>query len=189
MTLPYSRAMEREADDIGMRIMSRACFDPGAGPRVMRMFQHYEDRAKQLAEEAAAAAAAASSSSSSSLSNATKATKWREQDALRIAEDTKELNDTVMAYLSTHPLNNERVEAMRAGMSRSLVGTCPLNPHSYITRRHRLHSTPFQRHLSLPTTDRIHHHIYIVYWYTTNVRTYEPPRVYLNRLSAHSLSN
>lgn len=84
VSLPYSRAMEREADDLGMRILSRACFDPAAGPRVMRMFQHYETRVKQLAEaeaEAAAAAAAASSSSSPS-----KAAKWRKRDALRIAQ-------------------------------------------------------------------------------------------------------
>ena len=37
------------------------------------------------------------------------------------AKDAKDLNDTVMSYLSTHPLNKERVDAMRAGMSKSLA--------------------------------------------------------------------
>jgi Peptidase family M48 len=32
LDLPNSRAQEREADLIGLRLMSRACYDPGAAP-------------------------------------------------------------------------------------------------------------------------------------------------------------
>ncbi|KAJ7512983.1 peptidase family M48-domain-containing protein [Mycena galericulata] len=33
-SLPHSRALETEADIIGLKLMSRACYDPGAAPRV-----------------------------------------------------------------------------------------------------------------------------------------------------------
>ncbi|KAJ7255792.1 peptidase family M48-domain-containing protein [Mycena haematopus] len=32
-SLPHSRALETEADKVGLRLMSRACYDPGAAPR------------------------------------------------------------------------------------------------------------------------------------------------------------
>ena len=92
VSLPYSRTMEHEADDLGMRIMSRACFDPGAGPRVMRMFQHYEDRAKQLATNEAAAGEAPADDDEAVNQNPRRRhinasfQKWKEKDARRVAE-------------------------------------------------------------------------------------------------------
>ncbi|KAJ6489946.1 peptidase family M48-domain-containing protein [Mycena sanguinolenta] len=32
-SLPHSRALETEADKVGLKLMSRACYDPGAAPR------------------------------------------------------------------------------------------------------------------------------------------------------------
>ncbi|KAJ7445195.1 peptidase family M48-domain-containing protein, partial [Mycena galericulata] len=37
-SLPHSRALETEADIIGLKLMSRACYDPGAAPRLVSLF-------------------------------------------------------------------------------------------------------------------------------------------------------
>ncbi|KAJ6570818.1 peptidase family M48-domain-containing protein [Mycena vulgaris] len=41
-SLPHSRALETEADIIGLKLMSRACYDPGAAPRVFETFKNLE---------------------------------------------------------------------------------------------------------------------------------------------------
>ena len=103
VSLPYSRAMEHEADDIGMRIMSRACFDPGAGPRLMHMLETHETHMKQLALDATAA-----------------------------GKEAHTLDDTVFRGLRTHPLNEERVRAMEQGMSAAVVTLENTNCGEYI---------------------------------------------------------
>ncbi len=40
MDLPYSRKLEREADVVGLRLMTDACYDPAESPR---MFQRLAD--------------------------------------------------------------------------------------------------------------------------------------------------
>jgi predicted Zn-dependent protease len=35
LELPYSRICENEADEIGLQLMARACFDPRAGPKAL----------------------------------------------------------------------------------------------------------------------------------------------------------
>ena len=37
LELPFSRECELEADAVGLRIMSRACFEPSAAPRARRL--------------------------------------------------------------------------------------------------------------------------------------------------------
>ncbi|KAJ7785239.1 peptidase family M48-domain-containing protein [Mycena maculata] len=41
-SLPHSRALETEADMIGLKLMSRACYDPGAAPRVFEDLKKLE---------------------------------------------------------------------------------------------------------------------------------------------------
>ena len=39
----HSRKRELEADEVGLMIAAKACFDPKAGPRIWDRFQHLED--------------------------------------------------------------------------------------------------------------------------------------------------
>ncbi|KAJ7185245.1 peptidase family M48-domain-containing protein [Mycena filopes] len=41
-SLPHSRALEREADIVGLKLMSRACYDPGAAPRVFESLKQLQ---------------------------------------------------------------------------------------------------------------------------------------------------
>ncbi|KAJ7602874.1 peptidase family M48-domain-containing protein, partial [Mycena rosella] len=41
-SLPHSRALETEADTVGLKLISRACYDPGAAPRVFQDLQKLE---------------------------------------------------------------------------------------------------------------------------------------------------
>ncbi|KAF7325692.1 Peptidase-M48 domain-containing protein [Mycena kentingensis (nom. inval.)] len=41
-TLPHSRALEHEADTVGLKLMSRACYDPAAAPRVFANLGQFE---------------------------------------------------------------------------------------------------------------------------------------------------
>ncbi|KAJ7445062.1 peptidase family M48-domain-containing protein [Mycena latifolia] len=41
-SLPHSRALETEADIVGIRLMSRACYDPGAAPRMFEDLKKLE---------------------------------------------------------------------------------------------------------------------------------------------------
>lgn len=116
VSLPFSRTMEYEADAIGQRIMSRACFDPAAGPRVMLMFERYAERMREMALQRTLAAEAAAGSEGGGGSGT-----WKRREAHRIEQEEKELEDTVTRYLSTHPLNNDRVVAMRATMATNLA--------------------------------------------------------------------
>lgn len=45
LQLPASRTMEREADQVGLIIMSRACFDPGEAVHLWERMSQYEQRA------------------------------------------------------------------------------------------------------------------------------------------------
>ncbi|KAJ7104403.1 peptidase family M48-domain-containing protein [Mycena belliarum] len=40
--LPHSRALETEADLMGIKLMARACYDPGAAPRRGRVFEAFK---------------------------------------------------------------------------------------------------------------------------------------------------
>ncbi|KAJ7143141.1 peptidase family M48-domain-containing protein [Mycena crocata] len=42
LSLPHSRALETEADMVGLKLMSRACYDPGAAPRVFEDLKKLE---------------------------------------------------------------------------------------------------------------------------------------------------
>ncbi|KAJ7064784.1 peptidase family M48-domain-containing protein [Mycena amicta] len=42
--LPHSRALETEADIVGLKLMSRACYDPAAAPRIFENMQKLESR-------------------------------------------------------------------------------------------------------------------------------------------------
>ncbi|KAJ7796956.1 peptidase family M48-domain-containing protein [Mycena olivaceomarginata] len=41
-SLPHSRALETEADTVGLKLMSRACYDPAAAPRVFEDMSRLE---------------------------------------------------------------------------------------------------------------------------------------------------
>lgn len=43
--LPYSRALEREADHIGLMLMAQACYDPHASPRMFKQLEKASDGA------------------------------------------------------------------------------------------------------------------------------------------------
>ncbi|KAJ7126345.1 peptidase family M48-domain-containing protein [Mycena epipterygia] len=43
-SLPHSRALETEADIVGLKLMSRACYDPGAAPRMFQDLQKLDNR-------------------------------------------------------------------------------------------------------------------------------------------------
>ncbi|KAK7044376.1 peptidase family M48-domain-containing protein [Favolaschia claudopus] len=42
-SLPHSRALETEADIVGLKLMSRACYDPGAAPRFFEDMSRLEE--------------------------------------------------------------------------------------------------------------------------------------------------
>ncbi|KAL0948029.1 hypothetical protein HGRIS_010654 [Hohenbuehelia grisea] len=48
LELPNSRTQEKEADVIGLRLMSKACYDPTAAPRVFRRLAELENRGRQF---------------------------------------------------------------------------------------------------------------------------------------------
>ncbi|KAJ7126342.1 peptidase family M48-domain-containing protein [Mycena epipterygia] len=41
-SFPHSRALETEADIVGLKLMSRACYDPGAAPRMFETLRKFE---------------------------------------------------------------------------------------------------------------------------------------------------
>ncbi|KAI0704359.1 peptidase family M48-domain-containing protein [Cytidiella melzeri] len=44
LQLPHSRAVEFEADEIGLRLMSKACYDPGAAPKLQERLGKYAEK-------------------------------------------------------------------------------------------------------------------------------------------------
>ena len=94
VTLPYSRAMEYEADEIGMRLLTGACFDPNAGPRMMKTLEAFSDEYRRMTEEKDGSRGTDGSVS-----------------MMRTDDETQ--RKEVERYLSTHPLNEERIAAMR----------------------------------------------------------------------------
>jgi Zn-dependent protease with chaperone function len=49
LELPFSRAMESEADKVGLLLMARACFDPAQGPRLFEALAEAEAYAHERA--------------------------------------------------------------------------------------------------------------------------------------------
>ena len=92
--LPYSRAMEYEADEIGMRLLTGACFDPNAGPRMMKTLETFSDEYRRMTEEK-------------------DGSRGMDGSVSMMRTDDETQRKEVERYLSTHPLNEERIEAMR----------------------------------------------------------------------------
>ena len=99
VSLPYSRTMEYEADEIGMRLLAGACFDPDAGPRMMSTLEAFASEERRRLTERESATMRDGSASSSSV--------------MRVNGDDDERRKEMERYLSTHPLNEERIAAMR----------------------------------------------------------------------------
>lgn len=102
VSLPYSRTMEYEADEIGMRLLAGACFDPDAGPRMMSTLEAFAvEQRRRLAER----------ESSSTRDGSETAGNGRRR--MRLNGDDERARKEMERYLSTHPLNEERIAAMR----------------------------------------------------------------------------
>lgn len=101
--LPYSRTMEYEADEIGMSLLAGACFDPDAGPRMMSTLEAFASEERRRLTERESATMRDGSASSS---------------VMRVNGDDDERRKEMERYLSTHPLNEERIAAMRERMPR-----------------------------------------------------------------------
>ena len=97
VSLPYSRTMEYEADEIGMRLLTGACFDPDAGPRMMSTLEAFASEERRRLTERESATMRDGSASSS---------------VMRVNGDDERRKE-MERYLSTHPLNEERIAAMR----------------------------------------------------------------------------
>ena len=99
VSLPYSRTMEYEADEIGMRLLAGACFDPDAGPRMMSTLEAFAVEQRRLAERE---------------SSSTRDGSFRVQRrSTSFNGDDEKARKEMERYLSTHPLNEERIAAMR----------------------------------------------------------------------------
>ncbi len=98
VSLPYSRTMEYEADEIGVSLLTGACFDPDAGPRMMSTLEAFASEERRRLTERESATTRGGSASSSSVIGVN-------------GED--ERRKEMERYLSTHPLNEERIAAMR----------------------------------------------------------------------------
>ncbi|KAF7416138.1 hypothetical protein PC9H_002400 [Pleurotus ostreatus] len=48
LDLPNTRAQEKEADVIGLRLMSKACYDPSAAPRVFSRLAEFESKSQRV---------------------------------------------------------------------------------------------------------------------------------------------
>ena len=104
-----------------------------------------------------------------------------------------------LVHLSVHALDHSSVHSSvpcvgpfvasirRVHSSRPFVASIrPFTPTCSAALTRRL----FPRRLSPPTSDRIHHHIYIVYWYTTNVLTViRHVHIYLSYASLKNRAN
>ena len=104
VSLPYSRTMEYEADEIGMSLLAGACFDPDAGPRMMSTLEAFASEERRRLTERESATMRDGSASSSSV--------------MRVNGDDDERRKEMERYLSTHPLNEERIAAMRERVPR-----------------------------------------------------------------------
>ena len=100
VSLPYSRTMEYEADEIGMRLLTGACFDPDAGPRMMSTLEAFAVEQQRLAER----------ESSSTRDGSFNGVQRR---STSFNGDDERARKEMERYLSTHPLNEERIAAMR----------------------------------------------------------------------------
>lgn len=100
VSLPYSRTMEYEADEIGMRLLTGACFDPDAGPRMMSTLEAFAVEQRRLAER----------ESSSTRDGSFNGVQRR---STSFNGDDERARKEMERYLSTHPLNEERIAAMR----------------------------------------------------------------------------
>ena len=100
VSLPYSRTMEYEADEIGMRLLAGACFDPDAGPRMMSTLEAFAVEQRRLAER----------ESSSTRDGSFNGVQRR---STSFNGDDERARKEMERYLSTHPLNEERIAAMR----------------------------------------------------------------------------
>ena len=98
--LPYSRTMEYEADEIGMSLLAGACFDPDAGPRMMSTLEAFAVEQRRLAER----------ESSSTRDGSFNGVQRR---STSFNGDDERARKEMERYLSTHPLNEERIAAMR----------------------------------------------------------------------------
>jgi predicted Zn-dependent protease len=86
--------MEYEADEIGMRLLTGACFDPNAGPRMMKTLEAFTDEYRRMMEEK-------------------DGSRGMDGSVSMMRTDDETQRKEVERYLSTHPLNEERIAAMR----------------------------------------------------------------------------
>ena len=99
--LPNSRAMEREADLVGIRLMERACFDSNGAARVFRMLD--DVRRKQKTDGSSSGSGGSGSSSSSASSSA--------------SASSSNAREGLQAYLGNagaHTASLERSEAFKS---------------------------------------------------------------------------
>lgn len=99
VSLPYSRTMEYEADEIGMSLLTGACFDPDAGPRMMSTLEAFASEERRRTTDPTESTTRDGSA---------------EKSVMRVNGDEELARKEMERYLSTHPLNEERIAAMRS---------------------------------------------------------------------------
>lgn len=104
VSLPYSRTMEYEADEIGMRLLAGACFDPDAGPRMMSTLEAFASEERRRLTDPTESVTTRDGSA--------------EKSVMRVNGDDEKARKEMERYLSTHPLNEERIAAMRERIPR-----------------------------------------------------------------------
>ena len=134
VSLPYSRTMEYEADEIGMRLLTGACFDPDAGPRMMSTLEAFAVEQRRLAER----------ESSSTRDGSFNGVQRR---STSFNGDDERARKEMERYLSTHPLNEERIAAMRERIPRLFESASNSDCGAYVAA---LQSSMGLRHRRLP---------------------------------------
>ena len=130
LSLPYSRTMEYEADEIGMRLLTGACFDPDAGPRMMSTLEAFAVERRRLTERESATRDGSAGKS-----------------VMRVNGDDEHARKEMERYLSTHPLNEERIAAMRERAPRLFKSASNSDCGAYVAA---LQSSMRSRHRRLP---------------------------------------
>ena len=129
LELPHSRMHEEEADEVGIMLAARACFDPRRAPHVWELFEE-EKKSAKLAEKEAARKAG-------------------ELGQLGRVNEDSAIDRTFQRWLMTHPLHADRVANLTAlvpeAMDEWARGNCGEIKEAYlIHRKHSLqkHSSP-----------------------------------------------
>ena len=126
LELPHSRMHEEEADEVGIMLAARACFDPRRAPHVWELFEE-EKKSAKLAEKEAAR---------------------KTGERGRVNEDSA-IDRACQRWLTTHPLHADRVANLTAlipeAMDEWTQGNCGEIKEAYLVhRKHHLqqHSSP-----------------------------------------------